>query len=252
MSLGFVYIAGDSLRNISLEYTGNLYSRINSFNEHMHNIYSSFNKSMLVVEQNQILRSELARLHAKVSDHDLLASENKSLNELLGASGELGGSFATARIIAWGGSKEHIVLINKGRRDMVFLGQAVLDAKGVIGQVTQVKDKISKVTLITSEKVSVPIKNKFNLKGFAHGYESNLKIENIVAAAKVKLGDQLYSSGIAHIYPAGYPYAKVIDLYENSSGNKTAIMQASADLEHMDYVLMYWADSGVKPPYRRL
>ena len=92
----------------------------------------------LVIENAQ-LRTEQLILRAKLQRLTALREENDQLRALLRSSSKVGGKVLVAQLLAVDLAPfTRQVVLNKGRRDNVFVGQAVLDAYGVMGQVIEV------------------------------------------------------------------------------------------------------------------
>lgn len=247
--MAMVYMISSFANYQSLYVVGKLYSYSNAMHESIRGYYEQFFRSKDLIAENLRLRKKLLVLEAKINSYSELVSENSDLRELLGSSSKLSGSFISGKVIGWAGQK-HIAIINLGAKDMVFVGQAVLDAHGVLGQVVEVAKETSKVSLVTSPGTSVPVRSKNSIKGFAHGIGEGSEITNVITGSKISLGEKIYSSGVGKVYPMGYPYGVVAGISDNKNGNKTVRLSLAADLGHMDTVLLYWAERPIKPPYR--
>ncbi len=96
------------------------------------------------------------------------------------------------------------LVINRGEHHTVKIGAAVVDAKGIIGQVTSVYDNTSIVTLITDQTMVVPVMVERNgLRAIAFGNGSLLEIPYLPGNVDINPGDKLTTSGIDSVYPAG-------------------------------------------------
>ena len=107
------------------------------------------------------------------------------------------------------------VLVDKGAGDGVFVGQAVLDAGGVFGQVARVEQLTSEVILISDPTHAIPVQiNRNGLRTIAVGTgDSNrLKLPYLPTSADVIAGDLLVTSGLGGVFPAGYPVGTVAEV----------------------------------------
>ena len=112
----------------------------------------------------------------------------------------------------------HKVIVNRGSSQGVVEGQAVVDAAGVIGQVTRVYPFSSEVTLIIDKGLSIPIqieRNSLRAIAFGQGHDSTLDLPYLPANVDIIQGDKLVTSGIDGIYPAGLAIATVIKIERN-------------------------------------
>ena len=106
------------------------------------------------------------------------------------------------------------IVINRGQLKNVALGSPVIDAGGVVGQVTRVFPLTSEVTLLTDKDQSIPV---LNSRTGARNITSGdvlaglpvIELKFVPASADVKEGDLLTTSGIDGIYPAGLQVARI-------------------------------------------
>lgn len=156
--------------------------------------------------ENIVLRGKLQKLTA-------LAIENVRLRELLNATSLFEENVVVAEIISVSSdiSSQHVVL-NKGRKHGAYLGQAVIDAYGLFGQVMEVGASVSRVLLISDARHSVPVQvNRNGLRFIVEGDNnfSQLKLPHIALTTDIKEGDVLSTSGLGQLFPTGYPVAKI-------------------------------------------
>lgn len=104
------------------------------------------------------------------------------------------------------------LLVNKGARDGVFAGQAALDARGIIGQVTRAGPYSAEIILVSDPEHAAPVQVSRNgLRSIAvgAGHAGELLLPYLPVNSDVKPGDTLVSSGLGGVFPAGYPVAIV-------------------------------------------
>jgi len=104
------------------------------------------------------------------------------------------------------------IIVNRGETHGISAGEAVVDATGVIGQVTRVYPLSSEVTLITDKSLAIPIqieRNGLRAIAFGHGRDSSLDLPYLPTNVDIKRGDKLVTSGIDGVYPAGLTVATV-------------------------------------------
>src|SRR5258708_277874 len=107
------------------------------------------------------------------------------------------------------------VLVDKGARDGVFVGQAVLDSGGVFGQVARVGQLTAEVILVTDATHAIPVQiNRNGLRTLAVGTGDmgRLKLPYLPTSADVISGDLLVTSGLGGGFPAGYPVGTVAEV----------------------------------------
>src|SRR5690606_31171707 len=131
-------------------------------------------------------------------------------------------------------------------KDGVFLGQPVLDARGLMGQVVEVMPYTSRVLLLTDTTHSIPVQvNRNGLRAIAAGTGNpeRLELRHVADTADIKEGDLLVSSGLGQRFPAGYPVATVKEVIHDT-GQPFAIVRAvpTAALNRSRYLLLVFTD----------
>ncbi len=208
----------------------------------------SANRRVKLLQENAKLHEENLRLKVGLQKYQHLSKENKRLRQLLHSSTRLGERVMLAEILAVElDSAKRDITINKGSKHGVFINQPVIDAQGVVGQVTQVGMFSSIVMLITDYNHQLPVQiERTGLRTVAKGMGtvnrlSLLYIPNIGLNHGIKVGDLLVTSGFGDKFAKGYPVATVIDVTPDI-GKPYAQVQASplARLEQNNEVLLVW------------
>jgi len=148
-----------------------------------------------------------------------LERENMRLRELLGSSFRLHERVKVAEVLAVDLDPfSQQVVIDKGERYGVFVGQPVLDATGVMGQIMQVSKFSSQVVLLTNPSHGLPVQiNRNGLRAVVtgRGLGEPLQLEHLPQNSDIRVGDLLVTSGLGGRFPVGYPVGRVISV--NSS-----------------------------------
>ena len=164
-------------------------------------------------EELEKLQSQMLVLERKAQKLASVTAELNRLRELLNASRLLDEGVVVTEIISASPNPDNqYVQINKGLNDGVYLGQAVLDAYGLMGQVINVNDLTSRVLLISDSRHAVPVQvNRNGLRAIAYGIGAlnYLELGNVPATYDIKVGDLLVSSGLGGRFPEGYPVGRV-------------------------------------------
>lgn len=167
---------------------------------------SLINENMQLRYQETMLEAELQKLMA-------MKEENLQLKELLLTASKAQMKAMAAQILAVDtGSARHLVVLNKGKRDGVYVSQPVLDAKGVMGQIIDVGSITSTVLLISDSKSAVPVRNnRTGERAILTGSNDlgQLSLVNLPGTSAIMQGDLLVTSGLGRLYPEGYPVGKV-------------------------------------------
>lgn len=163
-------------------------------------------------EQQQSQKKAAAQAE-RVMRVDQLERENARLRELLALRPRVNVQSQAAEVLYDAPDPfTRKVVIDQGSRHGVVLGSPVIDDSGVLGQVTRVYPLTSEVTLVTDKDAAVPVVNgRTRQRGVAYGTPQVLGMELRFMAgnADVQVGDELQTSGLDGVYPAGLPVAKV-------------------------------------------
>jgi rod shape-determining protein MreC len=198
-------------------------------------------------EYINILEQELLLLKTKTAKMAALTSENDRLRDLLGSAAKLQDNVLVAELIGVDPDPgKHEVTIDKGSRDGVFVGQPLLDAQGLMGQVVSISFFNSRVLLISDQSHFVPVQvSRTNLRLIAQGTgaSSELELMHVQNTADIKVGDLLLSSGLGDRFPVGYPVG-VVNKVEHDPGRPFAVVTAlpSALLNRSRHVLLVFTE----------
>ena len=181
-----------------------------------------------LLRENESLNEQLLMQQYQLQKLAHLSSENTRLSKLLNASSIVDGDVVRAQLS--GESPDPFskkVLINKGSRDGVFVGQSVLDADGLFGQVVEIEPYSSWVLLITDSQHSTPVQvNRNGIRAVASGTKDSLHqmmLNNMPDTADIEVGDILETSGLGLRFPVGYPVG-VISSIVHDPGQPFAIV----------------------------
>ncbi len=136
------------------------------------------------------------------------------------------------------------VLVDKGAQDGVFVGQAVLDAGGVFGQVARVGQLTSEVILLSDATHAIPVQvNRNGLRTIAVGTGDmgRLKLPYLPTSADVVAGDLLVTSGLGGGFPAGYPVGTVSEVKRDPAQSLADVdVKPAAALDRSRELMFVW------------
>jgi rod shape-determining protein MreC len=163
--------------------------------------------------ENAELREERLQAAKDLLTLEALRSENDRLRSLLDAKQRVPTDGVLAEIVYSGRDPfARKVIVDRGDAQGLKAGQAVIDAAGVVGQVTRVYPLLAEVTLLTHKDHAIPVQIVRNgMRGVAYGSGdgTTLDLRHMATNAEVQEGDLLVTSGLDGIYPPGLPVAKV-------------------------------------------
>jgi rod shape-determining protein MreC len=197
--------------------------------------------------ENEKLKAEQLMMQRRLQKLAALTEQNVRLRELLNSAALVDDEVLATELIGIDPNPfTHRILIDKGEKDGVFVGQPVLDARGLMGQVVEVMPYTSRVLLLTDTSHSIPVQvNRNGLRAIAAGTGNpeRLELRHVADTADIKEGDLLVSSGLGQRFPAGYPVAMVTEVIHDS-GQPFAIVRAmpTATLNRSRYMLLVFTD----------
>jgi rod shape-determining protein MreC len=204
-------------------------------------------------EDNDRLRRENLVLEGRSQQMASLRAENTRLRALLNSSALVQDDILVAELIGVSPDPvRHEVILNKGSADGVYIGQPLIDADGLIGQVTHIGGQSARVLLVTDSTHSVPVQvNRNAVRGIAEGVGrlDTLVLHHVAATTDIQEGDLLVTSGLGGRFPEGYPVATVT-LVERNPGRAFAriLAKPTAALDRSRHVLLVFTDAGAEQP----
>ncbi|NLY59277.1 MAG: rod shape-determining protein MreC [Gammaproteobacteria bacterium] len=199
-----------------------------------------------LISENERLRAEALLAKRKLQKLAALTEQNVRLRELLNSSELLDERVLVAELIGVDPNAfSQRILIDKGERDGVFLGQPVLDATGLMGQVVEVMPFTSRVLLITDVSHSLPVQvNRNGLRAIASGTGNSdwLELRHVSDTADIRVDDIVVSSGLGQRFPAGYPVGRVTHVNQDSSQPFAEVrVEPTAQLNRSRYLLLVFS-----------
>ena len=179
-------------------------------------MYSELKSKQRLHQENQQLQQRVLFLQAALQKFYFLQHENAELRASLASSPAKQSRLVAADVLSADvGRNRQLLLLNKGSRAGVFVGQPVLDARGVMGQVIDVGFLTSTVLLITDNKCAVPVQNdRTGERAIVVGTNTSdeLALLHLPKTSAIRPGDLLLTSGLGQLYPAGYPVGRVSEV----------------------------------------
>lgn len=196
-----------------------------------------------LLAENAQMREKLKTLEPKLLENEILNNENRQLLALLDSFPQPPGKMAVAQVIAENFSPgSQLITVNLGSRNGVQVGQPVLAAGGVAGQVIHVADLSAQIALISDLDSSIPAQLAgtnlpllVNGKGNIHWLSVPFQPRN----TPLKAGDQLVTSGLGGRFPSGLHIGTISRVIHNGDEPFAQIsVQPSVPLGQLTTVLI--------------
>ncbi|HFQ4954688.1 TPA: rod shape-determining protein MreC [Vibrio vulnificus] len=208
-------------------------------------VYERFSTRQSLLEGNQNLKREVLRLRSDLLLLEQYKEENQRLRKLLGSSFVRDEKKMVAEVMAVDTSPyRHQVVIDKGRIDGVYIGQPVINEKGIVGQITFVSAHNSRVLLLSDAKNAIPVqvvRNDIRVIASGNGDIDEIQLEHIPTSTDIQVDDLLVTSGLGGVYPEGYPVAYVTSV-EHDTRREFAAIKAKpvVEFDRLRYLLLVW------------
>ncbi len=236
-----------TLRNMMNTAVDGLYYLANTPRIVLDNVSDNFVDTSKLQIENRVLKEQLREQNANLLLLDHLKVENQRLRLLLNSPLRTDeykkiGEVLTAETDTY---RQQIV-INQGHRDGAYIGQTVIDEKGVVGQIISVGENSSRVLLITDIMHAIPVqvlRNDVRIIASGTGRNDELVLDNVPRSVDIVQGDLLVSSGLGGRFPEGYPVGIVSKVSKDGSNYfATVTVKPLASFERLRYILLVWPD----------
>lgn len=176
--------------------------------------------------ENQRLRERVQTDAARINRLQAQALENRSLRALLDSASRHRLNVRLAELVDVDlDPYRQRVMLGQGEAQGVRVGQAVMDAGGLLGQVVEVSANRATVLLLTDPDHAVPVQAaRSGFRGIAYGgvglvgRPSSLQMPNIPQSADLRSGDVLVTSGLGGRFPPGLPVGVIGELHADATG----------------------------------
>ena len=192
------------------------------------------------LDELELQNLELTRVAMRLQ---ALSTENDRMRELLGSRARLPTEVMIAELVGVVPNPDTLqVIIDKGTQDGVRIGQAVIDAEGLFGQVVETSRFSAWVLQIADVSHAVPVELMRNGQRSIAGGTGQidlLLLENVPVTADIRQGDLLLTSGLGGRFPRGYPVGQVQSVLTSRTRAFAQVsVKPSALLDRSSYLLV--------------
>jgi len=199
--------------------------------------------------ENDRLNIERLLTHARLQQFAALEAENSRLLAMLDATKRVRNQVRVAKIMSVSSDPfQHDLVIDKGSRDGVYNGQAMINDQGVIGQVVETGLLSSRGILISDPDHALPIelnRNGLRTVALGTGKHDELNLPFLPNNADIEVDDLLVTSGLGGAFPPGYPVATITSVIRNPQEPFAEVTaQPIASLDQVRELMLIWNDAG--------
>lgn len=192
--------------------------------------------------QNQVLALDNSRLRGQLRRMEGLKDENDRLRAMVGFKEKHDYTLLSARVVARSVNEwQSAVIINKGSAEGIAKNMAVVESSGLVGKTITVTKHASKVLLLIDRRCAVGVKVlESNESGLTEGAEgSSVPLRYLDRAAKVKVDDEVITSGLGGVFPPGIMVGWILEIDKPSlSVEKNVTIKPAVDFNRLDEVMV--------------
>ncbi len=194
---------------------------------------NSFKKHLKLYEDLEITKKKVKDLEFEKYNSSYLISENERLRKLIDEYIIKSDELVAKVLLDKNSPFLKSIIINKGSKDNVKLGMAVLDDQYLIGKIVEVNYSTSRALLISDLNSKIPVAvEPGNLLSILSGTGKNYgKIQYTEGDFKFTNSNIVYTSGSGGIFKSGIPIGKI-----NIEMNKSIKVNFFSNLSQITFV----------------
>jgi rod shape-determining protein MreC len=171
-----------------------------------------------VQKENDQLRTQLTKMKE-------IERDNKALHDQFQTSDPDAATLLPATII---GSQPNALLIDKGDRDKIQVGDIVVVKDNLIGRVAKTTAHVSQVMLLTDPSISFTAQTvNTDTTGIIRSFNGAIVLANVVLADKLQKGDTVITKGDVDTKGNGYPPNLIIGKIISVDKQASSLFQAA-------------------------
>ena len=196
--------------------------------------YVTIVKHFNVYDENKLLKEKLDFELSKNYNFEYILEENKRLKSTIEETNILTSEIIGKVLVDKKSPFLRSVIINRGSKDRVELGMAVMDKSYLIGKVVEVSFTTSRVLLLSDLNSKIPVDiMPNNIQSILSGTGDN---EGVIQYTRqqelIEENAIVFTSGAGGLFKSGIPIGKI---FKDSSNNKTLVSFFS-DFSQLRYV----------------
>lgn len=197
--------------------------------------------------ENESLRAEINSLEGKLVEKEAAIEENRRLRDYLEMKDTFSSFKLTEALVIGVEGENHttFLTLNKGKKDGINIGMAVMVKEGLVGSVCDVGSNWSRIRLANEASASagayVQRSGEIGVLCGDIAYKDTgyCTLNYLSEDADIKVGDLIYTSGEGSVYPSGIFIGRVTEVKTDGySREKIATVQCAVDFESLKYVVV--------------
>jgi len=206
-------IATSSILDIPWKISSKLLGAFQSVKSEGKSVIKTHIDATKIMQENEKLKIENIELRTKLQLYYYLKEENEKLRNLLNIKNYIEKTIPV-EVGSWIGEYwEQKFVLNKGKRDGLEEGMALIGYNGIVGMIVKVEEDKSIAISNIDPNFAIHVEDfRSKVKGIAKGNGYYMNLNFVPPTADVKPGDLLISTGIDDIFPPGVIVGTVIEV----------------------------------------
>jgi len=203
-------------------------------------VWSGYMNLVGAREEADGLKDRVRTLEGELTRFAEVQESNRRLRRLLKFRRTLGTPVVAARVISWDAAGDHTITLDKGERDGVVKGAAVIVPEGVVGRVFRTSAHAARVLLVSDRNSGVDaIVQRSRVRGIVQGRENDCEFKYVKRGADVEIGDKVVTSGLDNVFPKGVLIGDVVQVARREQGLFQSIgIEPRVSFERLEEVLV--------------
>ncbi len=184
--------------------------------EGIRGIWRNYVDLIHVRQQNIEMKQEIDHLRLEKIRLQQDAEQGQRLQALLGFKEQFLDQTVAAQVIGTSGTDlSRVIYVDRGTRDGVQPGMAVITPDGIVGKVSRADKTTSQVLLITDPMSGAGVLlERLRLNGVLKGTQSGYpEVLDVMADEKVQVGDTIVTTGGDRVFPKGLSVGTVTSVF---------------------------------------
>lgn len=214
----------------------------------MESLYGYIYQYDRLVEENNVLRGQIAELQQRARDYEEVAAENERLRELQNLRDKHSDFvYESAKIVSWDSSNyASAFTIAKGSNEGIELGDSVVTEYGaLVGQVTGLGERWATVRTLIDVNTNVgALIGDTGASGMVVGeftlmQQGETRVTYLSSGSQIFKGDELLTSGAGGSFPPGLIIGEITAIMSEAGGQTTyGIVEPACDLDTLAQVFI--------------
>jgi rod shape-determining protein MreC len=239
------------VKTVAREVIAPMQETVSGFGARLKEASSSIRGLGGMAAKNREMSKELTRLRNEVRLANRFSDENVRLRSALRLQREHPEKLVACEVIArdvcgwW-----RTVRVSKIRGSKIAIDSAVITADGLVGKVVSVSQNTADILLLSDPTCRVSVRiERLSCAGVLYGRRSLksgralCRMDFINKDAKVRAGDEVFTSGLGGLFPKSLLVGRITKIYEGPSGlYQYADVVPSADLGNLGLLFVVVSD----------